>query len=33
MIQPGHPCIIALENQRLSFRGDDDAVVLVELGR
>jgi Fe2+ transport system protein FeoA len=33
MVQPGHPCIVALEHQRLSFRGEDDAVVLVEVAR
>ena len=29
MVQPGSPCIIALENHRLSFRGDDAAAVFV----
>lgn len=33
MIQPGEPCIVAFEHQRLSFRGEDDAVVLVEVTR
>lgn len=33
MVQPGTPCIVALEHQRLSFRGEDDAVVLVEVNR
>lgn len=30
MVQPGCPCIVAVNNHRLSFRGDDAAVVLVE---
>lgn len=30
MVRPGQPCIIAIGNQRLSFRGEDSAVVLVE---
>ncbi len=30
MIQPGQPCIIAVGNHRLSFRGDEAAVILVE---
>jgi ferrous iron transport protein A len=33
MVQPGHPCIVAFEHQRLSFRGEDSAVVLVEVVR
>lgn len=33
MVQPGEPCIVALNHQRLSFRGEDDAVVLVEVSR
>ena len=33
MVQPGHPCIVAFDHQRLSFRGEDDAVVLVEVAR
>jgi ferrous iron transport protein A len=33
MVQPGKPCIVALDHQRLSFRGEDDAVVLVEVDR
>jgi ferrous iron transport protein A len=33
MVQPGHPCIVAFDHQRLSFRGDDDARVLVEVVR
>jgi Fe2+ transport system protein FeoA len=33
MVQPGHPCIVALDHQRLSFRGDDEAIVLVEVFR
>lgn len=31
MVQPGLPCIVALDQQRLSFRGEDDAVVMVEV--
>jgi Fe2+ transport system protein FeoA len=30
MIQPGRPCIVALGEQRLSFRGDEAATLLVE---
>jgi len=30
MIQSGRPCIIAIGNHRLSFRGDEAAIVLVE---
>lgn len=33
MLQPGQPCIIALENHRLSFRGEEAAQVLVEVRR
>ena len=33
MVQPGRPCIIAFDHQRLSFRGEDEAVVLVEVDR
>ena len=33
MVQPGHPCIVAFDHQRLTFRGDDEAVVLVEVAR
>jgi len=33
MVQPGSPCIVAFDHQRLTFRGDDDAVVLVEVAR
>lgn len=33
MVQPGHPCIVAFDHQRLSFRGEDEAVVLVEVSR
>lgn len=33
MVQPGHPCIVALDHQRLSFRGADEALVLVEVDR
>ena len=30
MVQPGSPCIVAINNYRMSFRGEDTAVVLVE---
>lgn len=30
MIQSGRPCIIAIGNHRLSFRGEEAAVILVE---
>ncbi len=33
MVQPGKTCIVALDHQRLSFRGEDEAVVLVEVDR
>jgi Fe2+ transport system protein FeoA len=33
MVQPGRPCIVALEHQRFSFRGEDDAIVMVEVDR
>ena len=33
MVQPGQPCIVALDHQRLSFRGEDDAAILVEVSR
>jgi ferrous iron transport protein A len=33
MVQPGHPCIVAFDHQRLSFRGEDEAVVFVEVAR
>lgn len=33
MVQPGHPCIVAFDHHRLSFRGEDKAVVLVEVSR
>lgn len=32
MIQPGSPCIIGLAGQRLCFRADEVANVLVKLG-
>lgn len=32
MVQPGSPCIIAVDNHRLSFRSDDAAMILVESG-
>jgi ferrous iron transport protein A len=31
MVKPGRPCIIAVGNHRLSFRGEDSTVVLVEI--
>jgi Fe2+ transport system protein FeoA len=30
MLRPGQPCIVAVGNQRISFRGETAAVVLVE---
>ena len=33
MVQPGQPCIVALDNQRLSLRAADDTLVLVEVCR
>lgn len=30
MLQPGQPCLIAVGNHRLTFRGEEAAVVLVE---
>ena len=29
MVRPSVPCIIAIENHRLSFRGDDAATIFV----
>lgn len=31
MVRPGQPCILAIGNHRLSFRGDDAACVLVQV--
>jgi len=31
MVQSGRPCIVAIGNHRLTFRGEDAAVVLVEV--
>ncbi len=33
IVQPGEPCIIAIGDQRLSFRGDECSVILVETER
>ena len=30
MVQSGSPCIIALDNHRLSFRGEEAAMIFVE---
>jgi Fe2+ transport system protein FeoA len=30
VVRSGHPCIVAVGNQRISFRGEAAAVVLVE---
>lgn len=30
MLRPGQPCIVAVGSQRISFRGESAAVVLVE---
>ncbi|MGE3313835.1 MAG: ferrous iron transport protein A [Planctomycetaceae bacterium] len=29
MVRPGSPCIIALNNHRISFRGEESAIVMV----
>lgn len=31
MLRSGSPCIVAVENHRMTFRGDGTAVVLVEV--
>lgn len=31
MVRPGSPCIIAVNNHRISFRGEESAVVMVSL--
>jgi Fe2+ transport system protein FeoA len=31
MVQSGRPCILAIGNHRLTFRGEDAATVLVEV--
>jgi len=31
MIQPGRPCLVAVDHQRLSFRVEEELVVLVEV--
>lgn len=31
MIRPGSPCIVAIAEQRISFRGNDNGEVLVEV--
>lgn len=33
MVQAGEPCIVALDHQRLSFRGEEEAVIFVEVKR
>lgn len=32
MVQQGSPCIIALNNHRISFRGEESAIVMVAVG-
>jgi Fe2+ transport system protein FeoA len=32
MVQAGKPCILAIGNHRLTFRGEEAAAVLVEVG-
>ncbi|MCY2967888.1 MAG: FeoA family protein [Planctomycetota bacterium] len=32
MVQPGRPCIVAVDHQRYSLRAEDEAMVLVEVG-
>lgn len=29
MVQPGNPCIIAVDDRRISFRGEDAAMIFV----
>ncbi len=31
MVQPGRPCIVAVEDHRLSLRADEDVEILVAL--
>ena len=31
MVQPGRPCIVAVEDHRLSLRADDEVEILVAL--
>jgi len=31
MLQPGSPCIVAVNNHRISFRGEQSASVMVEV--
>jgi ferrous iron transport protein A len=31
MIRPGRPCLVAIGNQRLSFRFEEELVILVEV--
>ena len=31
MVKPGQPCILAIDNHRLSFRCDEAAAILVEV--
>ena len=31
MVQPGRPCLVAVNDQRLSLRADEDVTVLVAL--
>lgn len=33
MVKPGSPCILALNNQRYSFRFDNNVAVMVEVSR
>jgi ferrous iron transport protein A len=33
VIQPGDPCIVAFDHQRLSFRGEGEAIILVEVSQ
>jgi ferrous iron transport protein A len=32
MVQPGEPCIVAFQDHRLTFRGEEEIAVLVEVG-
>lgn len=31
MLQPGSPCLVALDDQRFTFRGDEEALILIDV--
>lgn len=33
MVRPGAPCIVAMKDQRISLRGDDELAIYVEVTR